>query len=101
MVSNKDRLYVTLYARTQPRTYHWALTRSPKHEPEGDDLSSTRYHVRNNPDGRGGQVWEYERRSTRSRSTYNTLVRIFVGKIEPRKIVDLENILKDVEIIPK
>jgi hypothetical protein len=35
----------------------------------------------------------------RSRSTYNTLVRIFVGKIEPAKVVDLEKILEDVEII--
>ena len=101
MVSNKDRLYVALYARhgtgPDPEPYHWGLIRSPKGE-DYDATESTRYHVRNIPTS-DGQVWEYETRDVRSRATYNLLVRILISKIDPGKVGRMESILNYVEII--
>jgi len=99
MVSDKPRLYVTLYARSVPRTYHWALTLSPKHEHEDDTTETTRYHVRNLPADNGQVVWEYEQRATRGFATHQTLVRICITKIAPNAVSTMEGILKDVPIV--
>jgi hypothetical protein len=97
MVANKDRVYVTLYARSEPGTYHWALTRSPKEEDTDDLFETTRYHVRNLPSA-DGDYWEYDHRETRSMATSHTLVRILISKIESRKVERMERVLRDVEL---
>ncbi|KAI0426084.1 hypothetical protein F5Y09DRAFT_334430 [Xylaria sp. FL1042] len=73
MPSEKDRLYVALYARggvpTMPGledTYHWALIVGPKTESENSR----------------GSVWEYEERTISMATTSMLLVRIMVGKPE-------------------
>ena len=97
IVGKKDRLYVTLYARGGPG-YHWALTRSPKHEDPSSGSESTRYHAHNIP-GAGGVIWEYEIREIRSAPTNNTLVRLHLGKIEPNNVERMEEISANVEVI--
>ena len=98
MVANKDRLYVTLYLRSEPGTYHWGITRSPKNEDPTDPSEMTRYHARNLP-GPDGVYWEYERRDIRSRATHNTLVRILISKIDLKKVEKMEEMLANIELL--
>jgi hypothetical protein len=66
----------------------------------GLTTESTRYHVRNIPTS-DGQLWQYESRDVRSRGTYSILIRIFIGKIDPRKVEKMESILKgNLQIYP-
>ncbi|KAH6628525.1 hypothetical protein F5144DRAFT_579284 [Chaetomium tenue] len=87
MPSNKDRLYVALYARggaakmpDDEDKYHWALLVGPKNE-----LSSSRgkrYHAKEKPSGTPGQlVWEFEGRDTLMEASAMALVRVLVAKI--------------------
>ncbi|KAH9861359.1 hypothetical protein J1614_011105 [Plenodomus biglobosus] len=52
VASNKDRIYVALYARggQDPDTYHWAITIGPKNEVEGgrDFLTPRKTETRSN-----------------------------------------------------
>src|SRR5579862_5092857 len=99
MVANKDRVYLTLFARSKSGTYHWGITRSPKYEGEGDELDSSLYHVRNLPGENASIYWEYEMRRIRSKGTRNSLVRIHISKIDPRNVERMEEALADVELI--
>ncbi|KAM0112865.1 hypothetical protein ACP6JB_001364 [Aspergillus fumigatus] len=72
MPSNKDRLYVALYAHggnpTMPGkedTYHWALIVGPKVEAE--DGIGVRYHAKERPKLGGGSEWFFEERDDGNR----------------------------------
>ncbi|KAK3933570.1 hypothetical protein QBC46DRAFT_326314 [Diplogelasinospora grovesii] len=96
----KLNLYVALYAREQPNTYHWALLTGYKDEhkkPEG-----YRYHVRNLPgrdqSGRAVVTWQYEERDlTNVRFTTQLLVRIRVSKVAD--LARLQEILRQVPVV--
>lgn len=81
--SNKDRLYVALYARGRqdPNTYHWALTVGPKEE--GDGRRGYRYHVRQRLDAArpGRPIWVYESLEMPLVQTQMLLGRIMIAKI--------------------
>ncbi|KAJ5738067.1 hypothetical protein N7493_001222 [Penicillium malachiteum] len=86
MPSNKDRLYVALYARggkaTMPGkedTYHWALIVGPK--VEADDGMGVRYHAKERPKFGGGSEWSFEERDCPLSPTSMLLVRVMVGKV--------------------
>ncbi|KAG2022069.1 hypothetical protein GB937_004163 [Aspergillus fischeri] len=86
MPSNKDRLYVTLYARggkpTMPGkedTYHWALIVGPKIEADGS--MGVRYHAKERLGLGGGSEWFFEERECQLTPTSILLVRIMVGKV--------------------
>ncbi|KAK2811586.1 hypothetical protein FQN50_001928 [Emmonsiellopsis sp. PD_5] len=86
MPSNKDRLYVALYARggspTMPEkedTYHWALIVGPKVETQ--DGMGVRYHAKERPKIGGGSEWLLEERECPLAPTNMLLVRIVVGKV--------------------
>ncbi|MCJ1405706.1 hypothetical protein MMC11_008936 [Xylographa trunciseda] len=87
MPSNKDRLYVVLYARSgAPRmpgkedTYHWALLVGPKAEVEGGQ--GMRYHVKERPKQSGGSEWFFEERKTPLAPSNMLLIRVMIGKVE-------------------
>ncbi|EAU39006.1 predicted protein [Aspergillus terreus NIH2624] len=89
MPSNKDRLYVALYARasrpTMPGkedTYHWALIVGLKIETDGS--TGVRYHAKEWPRPEGGSTWLFEERSSRLLPSSMILVRIMVGKVTNR-----------------
>ncbi|KAL4948775.1 hypothetical protein BDW69DRAFT_198613 [Aspergillus filifer] len=86
MPSNKDRLYVALYARGgKPTTpgqedkYHWALIIGPKIETEGG--TGVRYHAKEILSVRGGSEWFLEERDCPLAPTNMLLVPITVGKV--------------------
>ncbi|OJZ82151.1 hypothetical protein ASPFODRAFT_64201 [Aspergillus luchuensis CBS 106.47] len=85
MPSDKDRLYVALYARggapTMPGkedTYHWALIVGPKIEGQGK--TGVRYHAREKMKT-GGSEWVFEERECSLAPTNMLLVRVIVGKV--------------------
>ncbi|PYH92218.1 hypothetical protein BO71DRAFT_28664 [Aspergillus ellipticus CBS 707.79] len=85
----KDRLYVTLYARggapTMPGkedTYHWALLVGPK--VETPEKKGVRYHAKEMPGLVGGSQWELEEQECRLAATSMLLVRVMIGKIKDR-----------------
>ncbi|KAB5575995.1 hypothetical protein GE09DRAFT_611771 [Coniochaeta sp. 2T2.1] len=88
MPSNKDRLYVALYARGgQPRMpggedkYHWAFITGPKVITQ--QSAGRRIHAKERMGQSGsGSHWEYENRSISMLPTAMILVRVVVGKIE-------------------
>ncbi|KAE8149261.1 hypothetical protein BDV25DRAFT_4511 [Aspergillus avenaceus] len=87
MPSNKDRLYVALYARggapTMPGkedTYHWALIIGPKIETQGK--MGVRYHAKERPKVGGGSEWFFEERECPLTATSMLLVRVMIGKVE-------------------
>ncbi|KAK7697938.1 hypothetical protein SLS64_013025 [Diaporthe eres] len=87
--SNKDRLYIALYARGGDSImsggedkYHWALLVGPKHE----DSNSTgkRFHVKETMttvDGRTQSRWVFEERDIGMNPTAMILVRVIIGKV--------------------
>ncbi|KAK5113788.1 hypothetical protein LTR62_003172 [Meristemomyces frigidus] len=89
MPSNKDRLYIALYARGGEARmpgledkYHWALIAGPKVENERSQ--GTRFHGKETitiVDGRARSTWIFERRSTSMRATTMILIRVMIGKI--------------------
>ncbi|KGO75059.1 hypothetical protein PITC_047420 [Penicillium italicum] len=86
MPSNKDRLYVALYARGgnptmlgKEDTYHWALIVGPKVEAE--DGMGVRYHAKERLELAGGSKWFFEERECPLAPTSMLLVRIMVGKV--------------------
>ncbi|KAH8742342.1 hypothetical protein F5883DRAFT_513450 [Diaporthe sp. PMI_573] len=92
MPSEKDRLYVALYARggapTMPGledTYHWALIVGPKTESEGSQ--GHRFHAKERLGFVGSppvaqSVWQYEELDIPMVPTSMLLVRIVVGKVK-------------------
>jgi len=100
MPSNKDRLYIGLYARDVPNTYHWAFLITPK-AATGAPNETIRYHVVNRPTTRDGitkDTWSFEKRELVSLKTQLLLVRVLVAKIE-RSHNDLEASLLRVPVI--
>ncbi|KAI9846482.1 MAG: hypothetical protein M1837_003902 [Sclerophora amabilis] len=91
MPSTKERLYIGLYARSVPNTYHWAFLVTPKNE-TGAPNETVRYHVANRPALRDGSVkdtWSFERRELESLQMHLLLVRVLIGKIsEPFEAFD-------------
>ena len=95
--SNKDRVYIVLYARggQDPNTYHWAIIVGPKNEVEGGQ--GMRYHVRQrmNPSSPGQHVWQYEALDIPLRQTSMLLARIMIGKV-----VDGSRLARVLEQVP-
>ncbi|KAF9889153.1 hypothetical protein FE257_007642 [Aspergillus nanangensis] len=84
MPSNKDRLYVGLFARggapTMPGkedTCHWGLIIGPKYETQGK--SSVQYHAKETVKVGGGSEWVFEELTP---PTNMLLVRVVIGKVE-------------------
>ncbi|KAF4635878.1 hypothetical protein G7Y89_g2198 [Cudoniella acicularis] len=101
MPSNKDRLYVVLYARGglakmpgKEDTYHWALIVGPKDEEEGGH--GMRYHAKERMIAAGQSEWFFDERETTLEATSMLLVRITVAKV--KKMDQLVNTLRSVPI---
>lgn len=81
--SNKDRIYIALYARggQEPGTYHWAIIVGPKIEAKG--TQGRRFHVKQrlDPAGNGQFVWIYESLEIPLVPTGMLLGRITIGKV--------------------
>ncbi|KAI9896018.1 hypothetical protein N3K66_009087 [Trichothecium roseum] len=109
MPSDKDRLYVALYARggapTMPEledTYHWALVVGPKTE-DGSSRGA-RFHAKETMTVVGTppvvrSIWEYEKRESSMLPTSMLLVRVMIGKIEDRN--KLESLLSAIPVRPE
>ncbi|KAK9445201.1 hypothetical protein VB005_00309 [Metarhizium brunneum] len=109
MPSDKDRLYVALYARggapTMPGledTYHWALIVGPKTEDKRS--RGARFHAREKMRliGTGvvpESVWEYEELESTMLPTSMLLVRVMIGKVKDRN--RLESLLRNIPIRPR
>ncbi|KAF4987522.1 hypothetical protein FDECE_15397 [Fusarium decemcellulare] len=92
MPSDKDRLYVALYARGGSATmpggedrYHWALLVGPKTEDQ--DSRGMRFHAKEGlalVNGQGQSVWSFEEREIGMAPTAMILVRVMVAKIKNR-----------------
>ncbi|KAF1363369.1 hypothetical protein EJ07DRAFT_103853 [Lizonia empirigonia] len=89
MPSNKDRLYIALYARggapTMPDkedTYHWALLVGPKDEIENG--IGMRYHAKERITGPNASAWVFEERETSLSATSMLLVRVMIAKVEKK-----------------
>ncbi|KAF2124399.1 hypothetical protein P153DRAFT_361116 [Dothidotthia symphoricarpi CBS 119687] len=87
MPSNKDRLYITLYARggapTMPNkedTYHWALLMGPKEEVE--DGVGVRFHAKERTTGPNTSTWVFEEKESLLTPTSMLLVRVMIAKVE-------------------
>ncbi|KAK6825583.1 hypothetical protein PG987_013077 [Apiospora arundinis] len=92
MPSDKDRLYIALYARggvpTMPGledTYHWALIVGPKRE--SNTSRGHRFHAKEKMSFVGSppkaqSVWKYEVLEVPMAPTSMQLVRILVGKVK-------------------
>ncbi|POR34472.1 Uncharacterized protein TPAR_05321 [Tolypocladium paradoxum] len=106
MPSNKDRLYVALFARAGKSkmpgledTYHWGLLVGPKAEPkEGGE--GTRFHAKQRMTVAEGSavpqsVWLYEESPFPLRATNMLLLRVVVGKIK-----DMERLQSIFQRIP-
>ncbi|KAK0390716.1 hypothetical protein NLU13_0219 [Sarocladium strictum] len=108
MPSDKDRLYVALYARggkpTMPGledTYHWGLIIGPKKELA--DSEGSRYHAKEVIQNIGNQdapvsqsVFQFEERGIPMAATAMLLVRIMIGKVKDKK--RLESIFRNTPI---
>ena len=100
MPSDKYRLYIGLYARDVPNTYHWAFLISPK-AATGSPNETIRYHVANRPakrDGMTKDTWFFEKRELVTLKTQLLLVRVLVAKIEGSQ-KDLEASVQRVPVI--
>ncbi|TVY47527.1 hypothetical protein LOCC1_G003694 [Lachnellula occidentalis] len=101
MPSNKDRLYIVLYARGGTATmpggedeYHWGLLVGPKTEVENG--KGIRFHAKERMLAAGQSEWYFEERDVGLLATSMQLVRIMIGKIE--KMDRLVSILRRVPI---
>lgn len=100
MPSNKDRLYIGLYARFSSDTYHWALLVTPK-KAKRTPNEAVRYHAINRPldqDGVTKNTWFFEKRELVSIRTQLLLVLVLVAKIEGSRD-DLEASLRRTPVI--
>ncbi|EQL02867.1 hypothetical protein G6O67_003290 [Ophiocordyceps sinensis] len=100
MPSEKDRLYVALYARGgMPKmpgledTYHWALVVGPKKESRNNIGSvfnaKERLTIAGDPPALRS-VWEYEERDAAAGTTSMLLVRVLVAKVrDVRRLRDI------------
>jgi hypothetical protein len=86
MPSNKDRLYVCLYARggssvmpDRKDEYHWAFMIGPK--AENEHTRGTRYHVQDHITSSGKKQWAFQERSVSLSATNMLLIRVMVGKV--------------------
>lgn len=95
--SNKDRIYVALYARggQDPNTYHWAIIIGPKNEVEGGQ--GGRYHVKHDPLQPGESFWKYEDLPIPLTQTASLLARVTIGKVTDKS--RLERVLKNVPLV--
>ncbi|KAI9764727.1 MAG: hypothetical protein M1840_008119 [Geoglossum simile] len=96
MSSDKDRLYIALYARSSPSTYHWAFLVSQK----GNDKAAVRYHAVNKAEVYDGGIkpkWIFEKRELDDLMTQMLLVRVLVAKIQNSSA--LEGSLRSVPIV--
>ncbi|KAF1993982.1 hypothetical protein P154DRAFT_625054 [Amniculicola lignicola CBS 123094] len=92
MPSNKDRLYVALYARSgAPKMpggedkYHWAFIIGPKNE--ATTATGRRCHAKESMqivNGAAENIWTYEDREISLQPTSAILVRITIGKVADR-----------------
>ncbi|KAI4853172.1 hypothetical protein E4T44_01006 [Aureobasidium sp. EXF-8845] len=101
MPSNKDRLYLALYARAgaakmvgKEDTYHWELLVGPKSDRTEDE--GVRYHARERMKQDGNSEWEFEEAPTTMLPARMIMVRILIAKIESRE--KLAEILKQIPI---
>ncbi|KAH7890943.1 hypothetical protein F5I97DRAFT_1976300 [Phlebopus sp. FC_14] len=101
MPSDKDRLHIALYARSdRPKmpnledTYHWALIVGPKKESEGGQ--GVRYHAKEQISASTQIQWLFEEREIGLHATHMLLVRITIAKIANRD--RLADILRNVPI---
>ena len=78
--SNKDRVYVALYARggQDPNTYHWAIVVGPKEEVEGGRAYARQ---RFDPARPGHNIWVYESLEIPLIQTSMLLGRIMIAKV--------------------
>ncbi|KAI1270275.1 hypothetical protein F5Y18DRAFT_421766 [Xylariaceae sp. FL1019] len=90
MPSDKDRLYIALYARGGSAkmpgledTYHWALILGPKKE-DGGHAMGARFHAKEEA-AVSGAVWNFEEKAIAMRPTNMQLVRVVVAKVVDRK----------------
>ncbi|KAL5374222.1 hypothetical protein PMIN06_012458 [Paraphaeosphaeria minitans] len=89
MPSEKDRLYIALYARSgAPKMpsgedkYHWAFIIGPKNE--ANNATGRRCHVKESMQivaGAAKNIWAYEDRAISLQPTSAILVRIMIGKV--------------------
>ncbi|KND86259.1 hypothetical protein TOPH_09113 [Tolypocladium ophioglossoides CBS 100239] len=109
MPSEKDRLYVALYARGgevkmpgREDKYHWAFIIGPKNEtPHSQGQLS---HVKDSLSFAGNPptpqpVWQYEDREILMAPTARLLVRILVGKVKSKS--RLESVFKNTPVRPE
>ncbi|XWW97709.1 hypothetical protein V2A60_005696 [Cordyceps javanica] len=108
MPSNKDRLYVALFARTgtvrmsgREDKYHWAFIVAPKRESLQD--CGTQIHVKNTLQFIGepptkNTDWRLEKINLTENPTTRLLVRVLVAKIN--KTEDLTKILDEIPLRP-
>ncbi|KAI1193015.1 hypothetical protein F5X97DRAFT_329028 [Nemania serpens] len=88
MFSDKDRLYLALYARggspTMPGredAYHWALIVASKTDPD-EDRHAIRLHAKENMAGTPPKlVWAYEEQPIASGPQFMLLTRVVIGKV--------------------
>ncbi|BDD56214.1 hypothetical protein MPDQ_005618 [Monascus purpureus] len=106
MPSNKPRLQLALYARPKhPDSPHYALLITPKitgQYTSTTTLPATKFHVKNtlqNIDCQLSQPWRFERIPLSDLSRDPRLLACFViGKIAPRAIEAVENIIAQVPV---
>ncbi|KAI1158390.1 hypothetical protein F5B18DRAFT_665241 [Nemania serpens] len=87
MFSDKDRLYLALYARGGPPTmpgredaYHWALIVASK-DPD-EDRHAIRFHAKENMTGSPPKlVWTYEEQRIAGGPQFMLLTRLVIGKV--------------------
>ncbi|POS73721.1 hypothetical protein DHEL01_v207890 [Diaporthe helianthi] len=101
--SNKDRLYIALYARGGDSVmsggedkYHWALLVGPKHE--DSNSKGKRFHVKETMttvDGSTQSRWVFEEREIGMNPTAMILVRVIIGKV-----VSLERVASVLRNVP-
>jgi len=101
MPSNKDRLYLALYARAgaakmvgKEDTYHWELLVGPKSDKIDDE--GLRYHARERMKQDGNSEWQFEEAPTTMLPARMIMVRILIAKIESRD--GLAQILRQIPI---
>lgn len=99
MVSDKDRLYIALHARSGPG-YHWSLITGPKVEDQ--DAQGKRFHAKETMNAAVGRYqWEYETTNIRLTPERQVLVRIMFAKvINPARLVEVMSRVASHQDIP-